>query len=558
MVAPAVATHPTSSSSTLWATGGLAFIFSIAHLCLLSTASKEWVIAPKPKPGRKPKKEVTTPTKSEGDAQLDAKGRRVQNRAAQRAFRERKQSQLAELQARVQQYEQGEIERNVALQNIAKRLKEENEALRAENALLKEKLSKAGPAQAMVPENDKKRWREDSPFSHPVTKRAKPTPPSPRVMASPLDISYAPSPPSMVCSPDSTGTSDDPLPKYDAQHDMGHSSLSTMLDFSPMKSTQLDGNEFPPFDCGFCSDDTPCVCREFVQQATADFKSSSNAYNQTNLPSILHVANTVQLEPLPPRQTCILENLPPYQPPVPLRRRSATSNVKTIFAVAPPPPVRQAPPANCSGDPSNCMACADDSFGKAFCSAIEEVANQPPCTDCPCSKDAPRDQPECANRCGNSSQYDCRPSTSLYPSSLSMSPVDCARAETMPTNDAWRQIKAHPNVAFADLSLLAEVVSRRSKCTGPRVVISPALGSVTPERTLSPNLIAVPDEHKPVLLTDPHAHYREKERGRSSRLSPSPRLVPQDVLIKCGRQRVREVQTDAVRAALRLLDAKFT
>lgn len=58
--------------------------------------------------------------------------------AAQRAFRERKQSQLAELQARVEQYERGEIERNVALQAAAKRLKEENDALKKENAELKQ------------------------------------------------------------------------------------------------------------------------------------------------------------------------------------------------------------------------------------------------------------------------------------------------------------------------------------------------------------------------------------------------------------------------------------
>ncbi|KAJ2969802.1 hypothetical protein NUW54_g12878 [Trametes sanguinea] len=110
-----------SSSSTLWA-----------------TASKEWVIPAKPKPGRKPKKDVAPPPQ---DAAENDKGRRVQNRAAQRAFRERKQSQLAELQARLQQYEQGEIERNVALQNIAKRLKEENEKLRQENAALKAKVT---------------------------------------------------------------------------------------------------------------------------------------------------------------------------------------------------------------------------------------------------------------------------------------------------------------------------------------------------------------------------------------------------------------------------------
>jgi len=60
--------------------------------------------------------------------------------AAQRAFRERKQSQFAELQARIEQYERGEIERNVALQAAAKRLKEENDALKKENDELRRSI----------------------------------------------------------------------------------------------------------------------------------------------------------------------------------------------------------------------------------------------------------------------------------------------------------------------------------------------------------------------------------------------------------------------------------
>ncbi|KAF8078513.1 hypothetical protein FPV67DRAFT_1663241 [Lyophyllum atratum] len=547
MFAPAVANNSVSSSTTLWA-----------------TASKEWVIAPKPKPGRKPKKDVAILTKPEDDVQLDNKGRRVQNRAAQRAFRERKQSQLAELQARVQSYEQGEIERNVALQNIAKRLKEENESLRVENSLLKEKLSKAGQGQATFHENDKKRWRDDTSLSNPASKRAKSIPDSPRNTASPLAVSYTPSPPSMVSSPDSTGTSDtrcSPLPSYDVHLDAGHTSMSNLLDFSTMKPTQLDANGFPPFDCGFCSEDTPCVCREFVaQQAHAverlSFKASNNDYSQVPVTSILHTTNTIQLESPAP---CILENLPPYQPPVPLRRRPANPNANSIFAVA--PPAQEATPANCSGDPSNCMACADDSFGKAFCSAIEEsVASRGPCADCPYGQDVPsthNQRTPFIDCCENPSSCNCRSPTSLYMSPVPASSTSQGGPETMPTNDAWRQIKSHPNVSFTDLSLLAEVVARRSKCTGPRVVISPALGSITPERALSPGASNIPAEHEPVLLTDPHAHYREKERARSNGPPSSPRPVPQDVLVRCGRQRVREVETDAVRAALRLLDAKF-
>ena len=37
---------------------------------------------------------------------------------------------------------------------------------------------------------------------------------------------------------------------------------------------------------------------------------------------------------------------------------------------------------------------------------------------------------------------------------------------------AWQKLKAHPNVDFADLSLLAEVVASRTKCAGPQLVVS--------------------------------------------------------------------------------------
>jgi hypothetical protein len=105
---------------------------------------------------------------------------------------------------------------------------------------------------------------------------------------------------------------------------------------------------------------------------------------------------------------------------------------------------------------------------------------------------------------------------------------------------------------------LAEVVARRSKCTGSRVVISPAPGSITPERSAPMTGLSrqgestVPD-HQSVLLIDPHERYHQKRRERS----PPPRLVPQEVLIECGRRRIREVNADGVREALRLLDSKF-
>ncbi|THV04835.1 hypothetical protein K435DRAFT_835116 [Dendrothele bispora CBS 962.96] len=477
---------------------------------LWATASKEWVIQPKPKPGRKPKKD---PAASNPVEDSDGKGRRVQNRAAQRAFRERKQSQLAELQARVQSYEQGEIERNVALQSIAKRLKEENEVLRRENNLLRERIAALEQDQQSSRTNGK-RWRDDSPSSVSSISASTSAP-------------RKPSPPSMASSPDSNASSEAPFSPIPMEAHLSSSTIPNIIDLSSTtKSDSFDTHSvFRGFGCGFCTEGTPCVCREAFQ-APADVVAPPlkvEAYEQPAPPALIRIGS-----PSPPS---VLDNLPAYQPPVPLRRKtvSTSENTNSVFPAATVPQSRP----TCSGDPSNCMACADDSFGKAFCAALgKSIASQS--SVCPCPPD-----------------FSADPVVISLDGSTDSSQRD---DETIPTDDAWRQLKSHPNVAFSDLALLADVVARRSKCTGPRVVISPAPGTVTPERVASPT--APLTDTEAVLLTDPHAHYHEKERARSSE-SP-PRLVPQEVLVKCGQDRVREVQAAGVRDALRLLDSKFS
>ncbi|KAF9044831.1 hypothetical protein BDZ89DRAFT_979954 [Hymenopellis radicata] len=467
-----------ASSGTLWA-----------------TASKEWVIQPKPKPGRKPKKDQTPVVNNDTDP--DGKGRRVQNRAAQRAFRERKQSQLAELQARVQSYEQGEIERNVALQNIAKRLKEENEQLRQQNEKLKERLATTESERDAALASNKKRTRDESPASTSTHPRKKI-----RTFAASFQHSSTPEayPSSSVSSPESNDTPDTPFSAADGDHNT-EVSFPKLVDKAPFESF------LPTFGCGYCSEDTSCVCREIAMQTDADPNSPFKLERFDDSSPVIHVAS--------PTTTSILDNLPAYQPAVPLRRKPTSSHPRSIFPVAPLP---TAAPA-CSGDPENCAACANDTFGKAFCAAINQSAtSREPCAGCPCS------QNDTLN--------------SLRSTVKDSSPEE----ETISTDNAWRQLKSHPNVSFSDLTLLADVVARRSKCTGPRVVISPAPGSITPERMSSPGL-----DHGQA----------SKDRGVVNR-SPPPMLVPEEVLLRCGQKRMREVQAAGVRDALRLLDAKFS
>ncbi|KAL5495195.1 hypothetical protein ACEPAI_658 [Sanghuangporus weigelae] len=719
---PQPAQSPAASSSVLWA-----------------QASKEWVIPAKPKPGRKPKKDQPPMNETK---ETDSKGRRVQNRAAQRAFRERKQSQLAELQARVQSYEQGEIERNVALQQISKRLKEENEQLRTENislkadiARLKEHVANNSVTISSLPTHrDKsdrskiqKRWREDSSYSNSpndtsiiqepaVRKRFRPGTESPRQSATPIPQynhtnTYAPSSPSIASSPDSNGASRSPFsplsfvpsPPVSGSSQAGPSYSTSSVFSGPsggaLKSFDAFGNApaFDTFDCGLCTENTPCVCRELAMQSAGSLSGISalsgfgNDYLVTQDRSATlkvedpetrdasSISNIIEIPPAsdtsnssgkssPPetsgsyqdrihvRSDALSEHsvssnglyqirLPSPEPApspskvtisrsVPLRlkdrRRSASGK---IWQINPMVPI-------CSGDPSNCPACKDDDFGKAFCRALGDSASivAPACASCPnseaCGKTArsvgisgpssssasspmstrggPKvielsgaglEQEPLQSREKPSDGLPSAPTTAVTTSSASLSdgkpPMP---SERIPANEAWARLKSHPNIAFADLSMLADVVARRTKCSGPVAVIHPAPGSITPERDAARSP-AVPESRatetsvnpetkdsngNAIHLTDPHAHFRAQEQQRaqissagptdeqirssvlsgprptiSSALSLGPRasgrpvLVPQEELRECGRRRIREVDAAGVREALRILDARF-
>lgn len=64
--------------------------------------------------------------------------RKAQNRASQRAFRERKQDYVTSLEQKIAAYENEEVTKSVELQKLARNLRDENERLKSENLELKE------------------------------------------------------------------------------------------------------------------------------------------------------------------------------------------------------------------------------------------------------------------------------------------------------------------------------------------------------------------------------------------------------------------------------------
>ncbi|GAA5815672.1 hypothetical protein MFLAVUS_009185 [Mucor flavus] len=95
-------------------------------------ATVEGPIKKSKKPGRKPLAKVTV---LPSDPKLK---RKAQNRAAQRAFRERKEQFVSELQEQMRQMKQATDKREKQLSLENQRLKKENEKLKQENYILKD------------------------------------------------------------------------------------------------------------------------------------------------------------------------------------------------------------------------------------------------------------------------------------------------------------------------------------------------------------------------------------------------------------------------------------
>ncbi|GMG32834.1 unnamed protein product [Ambrosiozyma monospora] len=87
--------------------------------------SKEWVLPPRPKPGRKP------------SADTPATKRKAQNRAAQRAFRERRANRVSELETQILELEREKSIKEGILTNTVKGLQKENDSLKKSMADMK-------------------------------------------------------------------------------------------------------------------------------------------------------------------------------------------------------------------------------------------------------------------------------------------------------------------------------------------------------------------------------------------------------------------------------------
>ncbi|KAJ9134296.1 BZIP transcription factor [Pleurostoma richardsiae] len=119
----------------------------------LSMTSKEWVIPPRPKPGRKPATD-TPPTK-----------RKAQNRAAQRAFRERRAARVGELEEQLEAEKEEHDKVEQELRERMRSLELESEGLRTRCQMLENMLNHERTERGKVTaelETVRRKWNEET------------------------------------------------------------------------------------------------------------------------------------------------------------------------------------------------------------------------------------------------------------------------------------------------------------------------------------------------------------------------------------------------------------
>lgn len=583
--------------------------------------SKEWVLPPRPKPGRKPS--VDTP----------ASKRKAQNRAAQRAFRERRATRVQELEEKLLEVEKEKEVKELGLVNTINKLKIENqflmkslEQMRADINSLKTASSAPSPS-FQLPQNPSpiahlttNENQYSSPYNQQINHLQKSnnspmgsagSPAGSNSSYSVQQISPAPSadsPPvfhnhphhhqnqqqhyapsslnqtaNVSLTPVSNNTTPDKPLKLNTNHadfdcgiclkdeclcesvglkdttnaDLENKSLEeTINSFKPMAAVSLKSkkrkisnaepkeidftkqfskkpmpdlkrlkhshsnnslfqavdlaskkeeaagfNEASPVEnCGFCSDDTPCVCREAAKEAARlneslnKSNSSTETYikqeeqefeneDETSLPPIQLNSNSFRktslpvMHPGPSVEIREITNLTPGAVPTVVRRNT---NGGDYIAESPENRNESESTGGCTGNPGTCAQCQTDPMSTLFCATVankvkgdeEQMVDSPggplsaasPARDFGTSKSY--STPPAISRTGSKSNIPTLPVTSMTnPSTpLATTPGGSVSSSTgmfIPCADAYKTLSRHKKFNSVDFSTLVGKLTTR-------------------------------------------------------------------------------------------------
>lgn len=502
--------------------------------------SKEWVLPPRPKPGRKPS--VDTP----------ASKRKAQNRAAQRAFRERRATRVQELEEQLLEFEKERDVKEMGLINTINKLKVENqfllksiEQMRSEMNSMKESQSPSYTLQFNIPQFKLNYNNAGSPLnqmsgspassSYSVQQQVSPAPSadSPtfvgsfRPSISNINLTSDSSSPAKVNKTGSVNNNFDcgvcvkeeclcetvGLKEKSSENTSATSSRSleeTISSFKPMPAVSLNKKrkssdnevdftkkfalkkampdlkklkhepiisevqiihekkkdsivEFdessPVENCGFCTDDTPCVCREAAKEAARLNKSLDNGLSieddtKTSLPPIQLNSNSFAkaalpvMHPGPSVEIREITNLTPGA--VPTVATPTTRPGSIVKDVDNDSLTKETKKSGCTGNPGTCEQCQMDPMSTLFCTTVASRAK----SDSSISSDS-----------STSKSGSTQDSISDSRTSLSSTPLvnqqQSVTGTFIPCSDAYKTLSRHKKFNSVDFGTLVGKLTTR-------------------------------------------------------------------------------------------------
>ena len=330
---------------------------------------KEWVIPPRPRPGRKPATD-TPPTK-----------RKAQNRAAQRAFRERRAARVGELEEQLEETKEEQLKREGDMRNKITRL--EAEVLRFNTELQSWRLRCDTLDQIAEYERREKEaalaelsyLRNNSGTETdavPLMRRARRQGPKPVTPAAEPDEHAGPSTPMEI--------------DFTAQ-------FSSKAE--PAASTQ-DMHLHHSESCGFCKEGTYCMC-------AAASAASTEQDTQIHLAPLSDEILLNEVTP-PPSDTDM----------------EGTGLSTTKLRAMHPTKMHRSIPSNpgansCANGPGSCQQCQNDPKSGLFCRSLAALRNEPTSSiSTPTSTTNP-----CANGPGSCQQCQTDPKARAFCLSMS-------------------------------------------------------------------------------------------------------------------------------------------
>jgi bZIP transcription factor/Minimal binding motif of Hap4 for binding to Hap2/3/5 len=355
-----------------------------------SLTSREWIIPPRPKPGRKPATDAP-PTK-----------RKAQNRAAQRAFRERRAARVGELEEEIKKIEvEDEEEKNALRARIENLEKEVNEyrtslavwmqrcrALEAEIA-----TENAAKQEAIRPSEELLEGSALCPQSPSHLPLNEPQGGELMGCGNCSSISNCQCIQEVINMQTLNPQADDansPSSKRPYSPDHNESNFKRVKaepsddletdftsSFSKRPGNNVGEDSASPISpsavvdpCGFCTDDTPCICAEM--QAEADASNISNKHRSHNHDRTYTNARNLELQSAS-QQTHL----------------SLPSRISHLAHITPPPsdtdvslPTSLFQPQvsvllnPCINGPGTCLQCRSDPNSTLFCKSLAKSREQ--------------------------------------------------------------------------------------------------------------------------------------------------------------------------------------